>query len=426
MDKRGSYILHVDGDAFFASCEVALDHTLRGKPVVTGKERGIASAMSYEAKALGIYRGMPVHEIKKLHPEVIIRMSDYRNYHIFAERMYAIVGRFSNSVEKYSIDECFAELEIDSGGEEALKNLARNLQIRLEAELGMTFSIGIAPIKVLAKVASKWKKPNGLTFISKEKISEFLRDLPIGKIWGIGPETTLLLGRLGIQTALDLTQKPFSWVKEHLHEPHQRIWYELQGIRTLDLSIEDEKPKSLQCTRSFTPATNKKDFLMSHLAKNTEDVCKKIRHEDLMAHRISFFLKTQEFRYKRKEIILQNPVQTPNEVLDKIKKTFDEIFDSKYLYRATGVTLSSLKPKSLEQNDLFGERSKSNRWEEIYAVVDTIDHKFGSQTVILGQSLKAMKTPIRKGLENEVSNQETFLKGKYKKRLYLPYLGLVE
>src|SRR4051812_44262540 len=112
-DEPRSYpraILHVDGDAFFAACEVAKDPSLRGKPVVTGKERGIVSAATYEAKALGIKRGVPLHDVHKICPEAIILPSDYETYSLFSQRMYAIVRRYSPSVEEYGIDECFADL----------------------------------------------------------------------------------------------------------------------------------------------------------------------------------------------------------------------------------------------------------------------------------------------------------------------------
>src|SRR3990167_5878482 len=142
-------ILHIDGDSFFASCEVAKNPALRGKPVVTGRERGIASSMTYEAKRLGVKRGMMLSEIKKVCPAVIILPSDYETYSLFSKRMYEIVRRYTPSVEEYSIDECFADL---TGLRRTLRmsypSIAATIKREMELELGMTFSMGLSCTKV--------------------------------------------------------------------------------------------------------------------------------------------------------------------------------------------------------------------------------------------------------------------------------------
>src|SRR5581483_10154483 len=139
-------ILHVDGDAFFASCEVALNPKLRGKPVVTGLERGIVSAMTYEAKKLGVHRGMRLFEVRKICPQAVILPSDYETYSIFSHRMYNIVRRYTPEVEEYSIDECFADLTGMRGTlHMSYAEIAAKIKHDLESELGLTFSVGVAP-----------------------------------------------------------------------------------------------------------------------------------------------------------------------------------------------------------------------------------------------------------------------------------------
>src|SRR3989344_5721730 len=187
-------IMHVDGDSFFASCEVVKDPRLRGKPVITGKERGIVSSMTYEARALGIRRSMPLHEIRKRFPQAIILASDYETYSLFSKRMYEIVRRYTPSVEEYSIDECFADL----GGMRRVNRMgypeiASTIKNDLERELGMTFSIGLSATKVLAKIGSKWKKPDGLTVIPLSDARQFLEKTLVEKIWGVGPNTAAYL-----------------------------------------------------------------------------------------------------------------------------------------------------------------------------------------------------------------------------------------
>src|SRR5262245_19997609 len=150
-------ILHIDGDAFFASCEQARDPRLQGKPVVTGKERGIAASMSYEAKVYGITRGMRLSEIKRLCPDVILLPSDYETYSVLSKNFFTLVRRYTPDVEEYSIDECFADLTVLRRPlRMSYSNMAEAIKQDLDTSLGFTFSVGLAPNKVLAKIGSKW------------------------------------------------------------------------------------------------------------------------------------------------------------------------------------------------------------------------------------------------------------------------------
>jgi DNA polymerase-4/DNA polymerase V len=411
-------ILHIDGDSFFASCEVSLNPRLRGLPVVTGRERGIATAMSKEAKALGIHRGMPVFKIKKLFPQVKILQSDYGTYATFAQRMYTIVRRFTPYVEEYSIDECFADLTgFDQLHGGSYEQMAREIKETLKRELDMTFSVGVGPTKVLAKVASGRNKPDGLTVLTPDLIKGFLRDLPVGKVWGIGPATSIELQKLGVSTALELIEKSEDWIEANLAKPYVVTWHELQGNTIYRVHPEqDEDYKSIQCTRTFTPPSSDKNFLLSELSKNIEGDCAKARRAKLSAQRIYYFLKTQEFRYHRFEIPLLTPLSVPSKIMKEVRETFDAVYRPEVLYRATGVTMAGLIPNEFVQKDLFHSTSLlgQNRggveaWDDIFKTVDKLDKRYGTHTVTLGSSLEAFK---RQG-------------GASVRRLKIPYMGEV-
>jgi DNA polymerase-4 len=272
-------IAHIDGDAFFASVEQAMDPRLRGRPVVTGKERGIASSMSYEAKARGVTRGMPLHEIRRLCPECVILPSDYETYSLFSVRMFDIVRRYTEDVEEYSIDECFADL---TGLRRSLKmtyrEMAERIKADLDGELGMTFSVGLAPTKVLAKIGSKWKKPSGLTVIFGRHIEEYLAALPVEKVWGIGPQTSAFLAKHRIMTALDYARRDEAWVKRHLSKPYQEIWHELRGTPIYPVMVAKKTEyKSIGKTKTFTPPSTDRAFVLAQLPKNVENACIKAR-----------------------------------------------------------------------------------------------------------------------------------------------------
>ena len=220
----------MDGDAFFVGCEMAEYPELRGKAVVTGGERGIVTALSYEAKALGVTRGLPIFQLKKLFPSVIVRPGDYQVYASYSQKMFDVVRRYSDDVEEYSIDECFADL---SGMRSMLKmsytEILQQIKNDIKNELAITVSLGLAPNKVLAKIASKFQKPDGLTEIPTDKIDEFLPKVPVVSLWGVGRSTSRFLQEHGIGTAYDFKIKNKVWIEEHLSKPFFSMWQELHG-----------------------------------------------------------------------------------------------------------------------------------------------------------------------------------------------------
>lgn len=395
--KIENYILHLDGDGFFAACEISLNHKLKGKPIVTGFERGIATAMSQEAKNLGVSRGMPIFQIKKLFPKVIIVNSNYHSYGMFAQRMFNIVRRYTPLVEEYSIDECFADL---SNLPDPIKT-ARMIKVDLKRELGIIFSVGLGPTKVIAKVASKWNKPDGFTVIKAEDIRNFLKDLPVGKVWGIGPATSIHLQKLGINTALELIDRPKEWVRDNLSKPELERWFELHGESIYRVHAElDDEQASIQTTRTF-PKTKNKEIIFSELSKNIEDACSRARQHKLKSRKVYLFLKTQEFRYKRAKVPLLGPTNSPTTVLKAIRASFNSLYDSDVEYRSSGITLSGLIPQAIIQRTLFEEGSacppgpaggvKNDKKGEIFEVVDKLEKRFGTHIVQLGSSLNASK-----------------------------------
>ena len=223
-------IAHIDGDAFFTSCEEAIHPELKGKALITGGERGIVACASYPAKKLGIKRGIPLHEARKICPGLIILPSDYETYSLFSKRMFCIMQRFTPDVEEYSIDEAFADI---TGMRRALRSSYEEIVVKMkkeiERELGITVSVGLSITKVLAKAASKHQKPAGITIIAGTDIADYLRNLPVEKVWGIGNATTNYLAKMGIRYALEFAQLPEKTVMDKFTKPGVEIWQELRG-----------------------------------------------------------------------------------------------------------------------------------------------------------------------------------------------------
>lgn len=419
--------MHVDGDAFFASCEVARDPSLRGKPVITGQERGIVSSMTYEARALGIRRSMPLGEIARKFPQVVILPSDYETYGLYSNRMYEIVRRYTPAVEEYSIDECFADLtglrRLHHG---PYVEIVRRIKQDLERELGMTFSLGLSCTKTLAKIGSKWKKPDGLTPIPLPEAKQFLKATPIGKIWGIGPNTAAHLQKFGIASALDFAERSEKWV-EQFSKPVREIWQELRGETVLELDIEGrETYHSISKTKTFTPPSRDRDFIFAELSKNTENACIKARRWGLSSPEIFFFLKTQEFKYHGCSIKLSHPSAVPEDLLRVIAEHFPKVYRSGVLYRATGVTLMKLS-SAPAQLDLFGAVLRSEGLRHVYENVDEISARYGKHAVFLASSLKAMDRKLKAGERGGPSTTTGVrFRGETKRRrLGIAYLGEV-
>lgn len=422
-------IIHVDADAFFASCEQALHPEYRGKPVITGAERGIVSAASYEAKARGVIRGVPLGDVKKICPDAIIVPSDYESYSLFSKRMFEIIGRFTSEVEEYGIDEAFADL---TGLRRPLNGsypvIAHRIKETIEKELQLSISIGLAPSKVLAKIGSKWDKPHGFVVIAKHDTERFLRKTPVGYLWGVGPQTTHHLGKLGITTAWEFAQCSEAWVKRNLTKPHQEIWHEINGRAVMPIHKEKARAyQSISKTKTFTPSSRDKEYIFAQLTKNVENAFIKVRRHGLAARWLRIFLKTQEFQFSGMQIVLNRHTAFPKEVIPLVRKMFEQVFDPKIDYRATGVILSHMQTAENIQRTLFESPLEIAESRRLYAAIDAAAKKFGKHAVFLGSSLKVHRSPdYRQKERRKASNQEHTIRGFHERQfLGIPLLGEV-
>jgi len=421
-------ILHMDADAFFASCEQAVDPKLKGRPVVTGKERGIVAAASYEAKSRGIKRGMRTFEVKRICPDAVILPSDYETYSLFSIRMFNILKRFSPDVEEYSIDEAFVDLtglrQVYHGSYESI---AGKIQDTVKKELGITVSIGVSISKVLAKIGSKHRKPGGLVLIPGRDIHFFLNNLSVGDIWGIGPNTTAYLNKLGINTALEYARKDETFIKKHLHKPHLEIWHELNGRSIYPVVSETKNNyQSISKAKTFTPASSDEIFVYAQLSKNLENACIKARRHKLAAIRLIIFLKEQDFRGRGLEIKLNSPTSYPADMFSVLREGFNHIYNKDRLYRQTGVVLAGLIPDNRIQMTLFDDPVRIEKMSKIYCAVDEISERYGKHAIQHASSLPAKLQAQHEGERGDVPRRKTelFNGENTRQRVGLPVLNI--
>jgi nucleotidyltransferase/DNA polymerase involved in DNA repair len=381
-------ILHIDGDAFFTSCEEAIHPELRGKPLITGGERGIVACASYAAKKRGVKRGVPLHEARKLCPGLIVLPSDYETYSLFSKRMFDVLRHFTPQVEEYSIDEAFGDI---TGMRRALhssyEGIARAVKKEVQRELGIGVTVGLSITKVLAKIASKYRKPDGFTAIPGRDIASYLRDLPVKDIWGIGHATTHYLAKMGIERTLDFARLSEDTVKKRFTKPTREIWQELRGESVYPVSSEEKAAyASISKVKTFSPPTGDRDYLFAQLSRNLESACIKARRYSLAPVKIAVLLKEQSFHTEGAEAKLTRPSARPLELSGIFRALFDSLYRGHTLYRATGIVLLDLIEDNHIQYPLFESPLRIEKIERLYEATDILAKRYGKHTLHLGGS----------------------------------------
>ncbi|MBU4199380.1 MAG: DNA polymerase IV [Verrucomicrobia bacterium] len=419
-------ILHVDGDAFFASVEQAVQPALKGKPVVTGKERGIIACASYEAKALGIQRGIPLHEARAAHPQLVILPSDYETYSLFSRRMFTIMRRYSPLVEEYSIDEGFAELSgLRRLFRASYEEIARRLQNTIREELDITVSVGLSLTKSLAKLASKYRKPAGFTAVRGRHIHLFIQRTPLDKVWGFGPNTVHLLSKHGLKTAYDFAVRPEAWAQRLLGKIGRELWNELRGHPAYPINPDPKTSQaSISKCKTFTSPSADRNFVYAALIRNLESAFIKLRRHRLKTVLLTVILRRRDFSDGGLEARLNRATASTQEAVPLTRTLFDRLFREGLDYRATAVILGRLEEDRLEQPDLFEDRLRIDAMTRAASTVDAINARFGKHTVSLGPALFLHRPKIT-GRDEHPWRKTALFKGETaRRRLYLPRLRM--
>jgi DNA polymerase-4/DNA polymerase V len=392
-------ILHLDGDAFFASVTQAVHPELKGKPVVAGAERGIATAVSYEARKLGVTRGMQCWKIKKDFPQVTVANSDYKLYHLFSDKMFEIMRKYSPCVEIYSVDEGFADLKgMRRPLHMSYEQIAKSIKTEIESSLGITVSLGVSVTKSLAKLAANLNKPSGLTIVEGRDTSKLLKATKVGKVWGIGRQSEALLHKLGITTAFEFANKPETFIKRNFSKPFFEIWRELNGEMVFTVNPDAKREyKSITRSQTVTPPTNNKDILWARLLSHVEDCFLKARNYNYAVKKLTLYLKSQDFHHHAIEIKLLESSVFPITIRKELQEGFEKIYKPNILYRATGATISEFVENNQKQASLFfANSSLEQKAKRIYPI-------FESKKVDFGTSLFDNKRLIKEKKEKKTT-----------------------
>ncbi|NCD33282.1 MAG: DNA polymerase IV [Spartobacteria bacterium] len=426
MSSFPKAIIHVDGDAFFTSVEQSLHPKLKGKPLVTGKERGIISCASYEAKALNIKRGISLWDARRMCPEIVVLPSDYESYSIYSKRMFEIMRRYTPEVEEYSIDEGFADI---TGMRQVFRcsyeDMAKRIQQDIRAELDITVSIGLSLTKSLAKIGSDFRKPRGFTAVRGRYIHLFLQRIPLADVWGLGPNSVQLLTKYGLRSAWDFVNLSDTWVHKLLKKPGLDIWTELRGTIVNPVDTKLKQPKhSISKGKTFTEPSENEAFIYAKLIRNLESACIKLRRHKLTAGELSVALRRRDYVEDGRCARLSRPANALNDMIPWVKAMFDSLYVPETMYRSTSVVLGRLHPIEQYQYDLFDDVKTTEKYLHVAETMDQINAKYGKHRIAHGPSLQ-LTDPHPNDRNEQTWRKKTLLPGETeRKRLKYPLLDI--
>jgi DNA polymerase-4 len=374
-----SSILHIDMDAFYASVAELDNPSLKGKAVVVGAgARGVVLSANYLARTFGIRAAMPVGRAKRLAPHAIFVVPEHHRYSEISERVMEIFHSFTPLVEPLSLDEAF----LDVTGSLRLKGTPREIAIAIRAQVesqeGITCSVGIAPSKFIAKLASGRCKPNGILEIAPDRILEFLHPLPVSAIWGVGPKTAESLERLGLRTVKELADTPRSTLIRALGEASGASLYELAWGRDYRDVTPNEPEKSISAAQTFARDIDDPEILLQEFLRLTEKATARLREGGLFAKTISIKVRYADFTTINRSKTLPLAINTAHDTYEVVKGLYLALKIEGARLRLIGVALENFSEDAPEQMS-FDERDKS--WRHVQTALDKARNRFGGGSV---------------------------------------------
>lgn len=393
MSERGEIIrpraeqrvvAHLDFDAFFAAVEENRDPSLRGKPVIVGGgERGVVATANYVARRYGVHSAMPLRTARRLCPNGVYLTGHYDLYNDYSHRLMRLLDEYSPLVEQMSLDEAYVDLT----GTERLfgppVETARRIQKRVEDELALTISVGVAANKLVAKVASDYRKPAGFTHVPAGEEATFLAPLPVERLPGVGPALLSQLRDRGVATVGDLARVPAHLLRLSFGEWGELLAHRARGEDPRPVTPHEEV-KSISREHTFDDDVSDVGLLESTLVSLTEDVCRRLRRKRLEARTVTVKIRYSDFVTHTCSHTLARPLDVDEALFQEVLALFRQGRRRRYHLRLLGVGLSNLVPRSW-QDDLFDQELPLLR--ELDLKLDTIRAKYGREAIRRGAAL---------------------------------------
>jgi DNA polymerase IV len=373
-------ILHVDLDAFYASVEVQKDLSLAGKPVVVGGtgNRGVVMSASYEARAFGVRSAMPAVRARRLCPDATFLPPDFESYRVYSNRFREVLLSFTPLVEPLALDEAF----LDVGGATMLfgdpPEIAERIRAGVRSELGFTCSVGVAPNKFLAKLASTEAKPDGLIVVPRDGVHEFLDPLPVAALWGAGEKTTETIGRLGVRTVGELARLPEAMLGRVLGELHARQLLSLSRGEDTRPVVPYEAPKSVSHEETFDRDLDDEREILRQLLGLSRRVGARLRKDGYVARTVSIKVRLANFTTLTRARTLGRPTDVAADLYDVASALYLGLPGARRRIRLLGVQATGLESGGAEQLALL----RGRKWGDVERAVDRIERRFGTDAAL--------------------------------------------
>ena len=393
-------IIHVDMDAFYASVEEREDSAIRGKPLIVGghpDKRGVVAAANYPARQYGIHSAMPSALAVRKCPELLVIRPRHELYREVSQQIIDIFQRYTPIIEPLSLDEAF----LDCRGSERLHGnsirIGRQIKTDIANELELIASVGIAPNKFLAKLASEHGKPDGFTVVMEDQVQDFLDPLPINRLWGIGKVGSARFKSAGIRTVKELRLAAPGIVRNLLGQDSTRI-------RNLACGIDDRKVtpdsevKSISQETTFAQNVSDYGAIESTASYLTESVCYRLRKTALEGRVIKVKIRFADFHTISRSQTLESPSNLTQTVWKIVRSLIaEELQGQCFKIRLVGVGVSGFDSDAGQQTSIFDHVQGANECDDssgsIDYLTDEIRNRFGRDMIQLGRSLGARKTP---------------------------------
>lgn len=397
----------IDCNNFFVSCERVFDPSLRDVPVVVlSNNDGCAVAISNEAKQLGIKRGVPLYQIRNLVDRYKVRVfsSNFRLYGDMSARVMSVLSSQAENVEVYSIDEAF--FQPTGINESELQDYGRSIVRRIRRCTGIPTSVGIAPTRTLAKVASKFAKKypgyrSACIIDSEEKRRKALSLIELGDIWGIGRRLDKHFKARGLRTALELADM----TEEELSDYNivvKRTWQELNGIPCISIEHDSHDQKQMCCSHSFSPCITTPDEMREAIASFAANIGTRLRRHDLCAATISVFIHTNRFRtdldqyYNSAFVTLDEPTDDTLAITTAATGAMRSIFRRGYDYKKAGIIVTEIVPKDSVQPSLFIDGNERERRSRLMTAMDRINTSHSLRDKVHAASFTPISAHIKR------------------------------
>jgi DNA polymerase-4 len=381
-DDTGCTVLHVDMDAFYASASLISRPDLRGTPVIIGgaSGRSVVLSATYEARAFGVTSAMPMARARRLCPQAVVIEPDHRRYAAISDAIMATFASVTESVEPLSLDEAFLDI---AGAVRRLGSPTRigeRLRDTIADEQGITCSVGIAPTKFVAKLASGLAKPDGLIVVPRDEVVAFLHQLPVGAIWGVGDRTEEHLHRLGLRSVADLAHTPVETLQRALGDGAGRNLHDLAWGRDPRAVVPERREKSIGADETFAHDIDDAARIHRELLRLSDRTAARARSAGMTGRTVSIKVRFADFTTITRAKTLRHHTDVSREIFDTARELYDRLGLQRARIRLVGVRLEGLVPTAQAPIQARLDEPEHG-WREADRAVDRASARFGAGSV---------------------------------------------